>query len=190
MVQSSKFQSSSTPSLWSPQWLSLCPYSHGGWSRWSCSPSLPCTLLLIHTHLAHWHTNADKCTHSTQQQLRKTADADAYFPLLLGESHLWGQQWGDCCHVKDLHEKVSDWLGSQLLIALCYRPCTGRVPLSRRRYKMWIEEQGIWTVPRLFIIKRVVSELKLQMIKPQSSEATAEELSLWGCHLTTHSHLF
>lgn len=58
--------------------------------------------------------------------MKKTADA--YFLQFVARGvHAAGQQWGDCCHVKDIHEKVSDSL---------VRPAAARlVPsaLSRRR---------------------------------------------------------
>lgn len=56
-----------------------------------------------------------------------------FFCLLLGETHASGQQWGDCCHVKDIYENISDSLGGQLLLALSHQRCAGWVTLSRRR---------------------------------------------------------
>lgn len=54
-----------------------------------------------------------------------------------------------------------------------------------------MQEEGIWIAPSLFISTTVVSDIKLQMIEPPSSEAEtpAEGRSLRGCHLTTHSHI-
>lgn len=109
--------------------------------------------------------------------------------LLLGESHLWGQQWGDCCHVKDIHEKASASLGHQLLLAVSHQPCAGGWADGERAspcHTVWTEP-GIWTAPGPLWSK-------VTMTQPSSSEgdslsSPAEGQSPWGCHLTTHSHL-
>lgn len=99
-----------------------------------------------------------------------------FYCLLLGESHALRQQWGDCCHVKDIYEKVSDPLGGQLPLASSRQRCAGWVPLSRRRMHFITLEDvdtggGHLVALSLFISTRVVSDLRLQMTERPSSEA-------------------